>query len=341
MTTGEIGEAVEVLLIEDNPGDARLIQEMLSEASQDRYQLECADRLSKGLERLGNGGIDIVLLDLGLPDSQGIDAFEQVQAQAPVLPIIVLTGFDDEVLAIEAIRHGAQDYLVKGDVDSTVLYRAVRHAVERKHLEGKLRVNEANFGDVMIQSADGIVLVDKDGIVLFVNPAAESLFGRKADELVNKPFSFPIEAGKTTELNTIGGDGKAALAEMQVVEVEWQGEKAYLASLRDITKRQQLLAELVQTRQQQLELKSQFLSHASHELLSPLTPIYEIVTALLDGSSGNLTPEQRENLEIVLRNTNQLQTMVNDLLEVTGAKMDDDTLSAAIQKALGYEATPH
>jgi DNA-binding NarL/FixJ family response regulator len=84
------------------------------------------------LERLKDGGVDVVLLDLGLPDGQGFDAFKKVQAQAPAVPVVVLTGFDDETLAVEAIRHGAQDYLVKGDVDSKVLYRAVRYSVERK-----------------------------------------------------------------------------------------------------------------------------------------------------------------------------------------------------------------
>jgi len=125
-------EKIKVLLIEDNPADARLIQEMLVDLGQERYQFEYADRLSRGLEHLENGGVDVVLLDLSLPDSQGLEAFDKVQAKVPAVPVVVLTGFDDETLAVEAMRHGAQDYLVKGDVDSKVLYRAVRYSVERK-----------------------------------------------------------------------------------------------------------------------------------------------------------------------------------------------------------------
>jgi DNA-binding NtrC family response regulator len=125
-------EGIKVLLIEDNPGDARLIQEMLAEPGEASFQVEYADRLSRGLEHLENGGVDVVLLDLSLPDGQGLDAFDKVQAQVPAVPVVVLTGFDDETLAVEAMHHGAQDYLVKGDVDSTVLYRAVRYSVERK-----------------------------------------------------------------------------------------------------------------------------------------------------------------------------------------------------------------
>ena len=89
-----------VLLIEDNPGDARLIREMLAEGGGDRFKLECADRLSTGLERLAEGGVDIVLLDLGLPDSQGLDTLHKVIAEVPEVPItVVLTGTDDEELA--------------------------------------------------------------------------------------------------------------------------------------------------------------------------------------------------------------------------------------------------
>ncbi len=128
-----MSDPVNVLLFEDNPGDARLIELYLAEGGrQALFTLERADRLSTGLEHLAQGGIEVILLDLGLPDSQGFDAFKKVQAQAPAVPVVVLTGFDDETLAVEAIRHGAQDYLVKGDVDSKVLYRAVRYSVERK-----------------------------------------------------------------------------------------------------------------------------------------------------------------------------------------------------------------
>ncbi len=103
---------INVLFIEDNPGDARLIQEMLADADGARFKLECADRLSAGLGRLGKGGIDCVLLDLTLPDSTELDTFVRVQAQAPEIPIVVISGLDDEALAIEAVQKGAQDYLV-------------------------------------------------------------------------------------------------------------------------------------------------------------------------------------------------------------------------------------
>jgi len=132
-------EFIRVLLIEDNPGDARLIREMLAEARGGLFDLECADRLSTGLERLAAGGIDVVLLDLGLPDGQGLDTFVRAHTQAPDVPFVVLTGLDDEALAVQAVEAGAQDYLVKGQVDSTPLGRALHHAIERKRAEQALK----------------------------------------------------------------------------------------------------------------------------------------------------------------------------------------------------------
>jgi len=141
-------EAIRVLLIGDNPGDARLIREMLApgpcpgtraEVRSAIFDLECADRLSTGLERLTEGGIDVLLLDLGLPDSRGLDTLGRAYAQAPQVPIIVLTVLDDEALAVKAMREGAQDYLVKGRVDSNLLVRSIRYATERKRAEEPLR----------------------------------------------------------------------------------------------------------------------------------------------------------------------------------------------------------
>ncbi|MBL7062809.1 MAG: hybrid sensor histidine kinase/response regulator [Anaerolineae bacterium] len=130
---------IRVLLVEDNLSEARLIQGMLATAKSAPFDLECADRLSTGLDRLAAGDIDVALLDLSLPDSQGLETFTRAHAQAPQVPMIVLTGLDDEKLAVKAVREGAQDYLVKGQVSSNPLVRAIRYAIERKRAEETLR----------------------------------------------------------------------------------------------------------------------------------------------------------------------------------------------------------
>jgi signal transduction histidine kinase len=128
-----------VLLIEDNPGDARLIQELLANGTGDRFDVEIADRLGTALVRLRAGGIDALLLDLSLPDSQGWDTFDKVKAQAPSVPIVVLTGLRDEALALRMVQGGAQDFVAKIELNGGVLPRAIRYAIEREKSEQQVR----------------------------------------------------------------------------------------------------------------------------------------------------------------------------------------------------------
>lgn len=136
-------ETIRVLLVEDNPGDARLIREILARARNAQFELERVERLSDALERLNAGGIQAILLDLTLPDSSGLNTFLQVRAHAPHIPTTVLSGFADEAVAIRAVREGAQDYLVKGQVDRNLLVRTLLYAIERKRSEEALQRHDA------------------------------------------------------------------------------------------------------------------------------------------------------------------------------------------------------
>ena len=129
---------IKVLLIEDDPDDIFLVRDNLAEARGAKFEVECAERLSRGLDRLAAGGIDVVLLDLSLPDSSGTETFLQVHSEAPEVPIVMLTGLDDEGTAFQAVQGGAQDYLVKSQVDSPSLVRSLRYAVERHDLLSEL-----------------------------------------------------------------------------------------------------------------------------------------------------------------------------------------------------------
>jgi signal transduction histidine kinase len=204
-------KALQVLLVEDNAGDARLLREMFSTERPDSFELTHFLRMSEAVIHLAKGGVDIILLDMGLPDAHGLETVRQAHAVAPSVPLIVLTGLDDEALAGEAMKEGAQDYLIKGQIENRALPRALRHAIERHRMQ--------------------------------------------------------------TETDLI--------------------------------------------RTHQLQFKDEFLSHVSHELRSPLTAIYQFVTILQDGLAGELNVEQHEYLGIVLRNVKRLQSMINDLVEVT------------------------
>jgi PAS domain S-box-containing protein len=156
----ETAKPINVLLIEDDSGDLRLIQEMLSETKGSSFELEHRGRLSSGLKRLTEGGIDVVLLDIGLPDSQGLETFVNVRDQAPELPIIVLTGFEDAAVANMAVREGAQDYLAKDHVDSNSLARSLRHSIERK--ESQARITHLNSVLRAIRDVNQLIVVEKD-----------------------------------------------------------------------------------------------------------------------------------------------------------------------------------
>jgi sigma-B regulation protein RsbU (phosphoserine phosphatase) len=129
---------IRALLIEDNPGDARLIELMLQDADGEAFEVRHVDRLEDGLRELANGNIDVVLSDLSMPDSNGLDTFIRLHARAPHVPIIVLSGLNDTTVALNAVHEGAQDYLIKGEVDGQLLARSMRYAIERKRMSEQL-----------------------------------------------------------------------------------------------------------------------------------------------------------------------------------------------------------
>ena len=130
---------IRILLVEDNPGDVRLIKEYLSEVKGAPFEIEVAEKLSDSLNVLSDRKFDLILLDLSLPDSGGIETLYKIKAAGSKIAIIILTGLHDEEAAVEALRKGAQDYLVKDQINSDLLSRAIRYAIERKQAEEALR----------------------------------------------------------------------------------------------------------------------------------------------------------------------------------------------------------
>lgn len=122
-------------MIEDNPGDARLTQEMLKDIEECNFDVLHALRLDEGLKYLITNEFDLILLDLCLPDSKGIDTFDIMSYNAPDLPIIVLSGLEDEMFAVSAVGKGAEDYLIKSEVDSQSLFNSIKHSLEHQHME--------------------------------------------------------------------------------------------------------------------------------------------------------------------------------------------------------------
>jgi PAS domain S-box-containing protein len=228
---------LQVLLIEDNPGDVRLIKEMLAESGTDDIGIESAESLSAGLELLTRNNFHVVLLDLGLPDSQGFATLGRLYAAVPDIAIVVLTGHGDDAIAIEAVKQGAQDYLVKGEVDEKLLLRSIHYAFERRRLVAELEASHASFTSIVEKSADGILVLGDDGAVLYANRAASEMMDKSEDTLLGTCFPLPAVPGERTELEVMHPDGRPGIAEMRVRATDWNGYPASLAILRDITKR--------------------------------------------------------------------------------------------------------
>ena len=248
-----INRQLPILLIEDNPGDARLIQLLLEESRSNLYQTEVASTLTAGLERLSAGGIELVMLDLSLPDSQGMDGLFKVQSQSPDTPVVILTGNTDEKVAIEAVSFGAQDYLIKGEVDANILNRAISYALERQHWQiqlkqknAQLASSESNLRILIEENIDGMLIVGKSGIVEFANSAAMLLFIGQTNQLVGSVFPYPLITNQLREIEIIQEPGKIVIAEMRTKETSWNNEFAYLVLLHDITEQKQYEQDLKQ-----------------------------------------------------------------------------------------------
>ena len=194
-----------ILLIEDNPGDIRLLQEYLKEDSTCRFQITQADRLSTGLERLAETRFDAVLLDLSLPDSQGLDTLVRLHGAAKDVPIVVLTGTEDEALGVKLIQAGAQDYLVKGYVTGPFLVRSLRYAAERKRAEEALCESEARFRAILDNSPGMVFLKDTEGRYLHVNRQFERAFHMTREQVMGKTDEdvFPSEQAASFRANDL------------------------------------------------------------------------------------------------------------------------------------------
>lgn len=181
-------EKVDILLFEDNPGDACLIGEMLEEFADFPYELKNAETLNEGLSLLKKHPFNIIVSDLRLPDRDGIDTFLDIHTRNPRIPIIILTATKDEKIGIDAVKKGAQDYLVKGQVDGRLLKRSIQYSIERKKAEEKIK----SLANILESSNDAIITESLDGTITNWNKGAEQIYGYSMKEILGKPASILV-----------------------------------------------------------------------------------------------------------------------------------------------------
>ena len=193
-------DTVTILLIEDNPGDVRHVEEILKDVRGFAYRFENATRLSTGLIQLETSEINVVLLDLNLPDSNGYETFRKLHGCFPDVPVILLTGLDDEALGLQVVRDGAQDYLVKGNLEGNLLVRSIRYAIERKSAALALQKSEQIIKKTFSCWSDAVFIIDAvTNEIVDCNPAASSIFGYSRKDLIGRNALFLLDQGQATE----------------------------------------------------------------------------------------------------------------------------------------------
>jgi DNA-binding response OmpR family regulator len=229
-----VNRKISLLIVEDDIDYVDIIRICLEEPDSMglTFELERADRLELGLKLLDAARFDAVLLDLTLPDSRGLETISRVIDRGYDVPILVMTNLGDESVAFEAMRLGAQDYMVKATSDSRLLKRAIWYAIERHKLA---RQSE----NLIRKAADGMVVVDGAGAIRFVNEAAERLFGKKRESLLGNQFPHPVAPGAAKQVRLESPSGERTV-DLRVTELEWRGEPGLLVLLHDITDLQRL-----------------------------------------------------------------------------------------------------
>ena len=176
---------IQLLLVEDNPADALLLRELIKEIASAEFEVSSAIRLSEALERLEKEQFDVILTDLSLPDSHGLDGFRRLHGVSSA-PVVVLSGVDDETLAISAVREGAQDYLVKGRVDARLLGRSIRYAIERHRAEDRLINSEAFYHSLVEHLPQNMFRKDVSERFTFANQKFCQLLGKPLEQIIGK-----------------------------------------------------------------------------------------------------------------------------------------------------------
>jgi CheY-like chemotaxis protein len=212
-----VGSAINVLLVEDNPDDAEYVVDQLS-GNELKVKVDHASELREAIAKVTCGQVDVILLDLGLPDSTALDSFYRMMSSAPQIPIIILTGVDDRSLALKAIKRGAHDYLIKGHDQPTIVLRSIIEAVQRKRDREVERITQTAATRAIEESIEtspfGLMFIDVRGLVRTVNDNWMQLVGGERGDYVGKTFQdlFPwvsqqgiskLMAGGTLEINDV------------------------------------------------------------------------------------------------------------------------------------------
>lgn len=364
-----MSNCLNILLIEDDEVDTELIERFLTQAcleckcreggdcegclAQNGYCVYKSSSLNEGMSLIVGNNIDVLLLDLGLPDVSGNQGLKKLRSLYPMIPVIVLTGLKETKIALASLREGAQDFLIKGEFNGRELQRCIHYAIERNLLKIKLEMtaNELAHKSSILQSVidymgDGVMVVDSNGMPTMLNPAANQLLDVNWMETppgewasvkpLNKrqkrskvdQYGFPFSAALAGEvvdqeeylvMTDKHPEGKYVSVTIRSIADESSDIEGCVAVMHDITKRRKIE-----------QMKDEFISVVSHELRTPLTSISGSLGLVLGGVSGEMSTGVREMLEVAERNSSRLIRLINDLLDIQKLESGNITLSTGV-----------
>ncbi|HYE55137.1 MAG TPA: response regulator [Chitinophagaceae bacterium] len=260
-----VSELLNILIVEDNPADCIIIREMLSSSRSQISEVYEAEVLSQALQHLATHRINVVLLDLSLPDSFGTDSLFQLREVAPNVPIVILTGLNDSEIALEALNKGAQDYLVKGEFNTGFLVKSIKYSIERKKAEEKVRISEEKYRQIFYKNPFPMWISELDtSRILEVNDAAIQKYGYERAEFLKLCVTDiqqdrECAGGKLPngEHPAIWGhkkkNGETILVEFTSYPINYLGRTAMQAQIHDVTEKIKLQHELAAKKKQIIE----------------------------------------------------------------------------------------
>ncbi len=317
-------KTLNILLIEDDPDDAHLLQEVLGDVG-GGMSVRWVTRLAEAIPVMLHEKPDLALLDLNLPDGQGLETYEALRAATPPVPVIILSGHDDEQTALEAVKRGAQDYLVKGKTGTLCMLRAIRHSVERQALVDELQTlrsrerlsHETRLRQLVDYYDDGLLVVDQGGSVQFANRGALEILNSPEEEVLGEPT--PLQEGGTypSVRRLVRADGSCIYIELRAGSIEWGGEEATLLILRNITdqisavrERQALEEQLHQA--QKMEAIGHLASGVAHDFNNRLNVILGYATL---AQSRTKDAFLEKPLEMIVNAARQAADLTQKLLD--------------------------
>jgi len=330
---------INILIIEDDQEIASLVEEILETTSNFPFNFIIANTLSKGFEELVANRIDIILLDLSLPDSQGLDTLYQTLSKYPEIPIILLTGLDDEALAIEALQAGAQDYIVKGHNESFLLARSIRYAIERKRIENDLRMSEMRYRILFNSIDDAICVFEIDDTLMpskhiEVNDAACKKLGYTREEFLNLTIDKVLAPKYQSDLllyyeklvankkilfetTLLKKSGEKLSVEINSLIFDLQGKTFVLCVARDISERKRAEAERLTV--ERLQGVIELAGAVCHEVNQPLQIISGLTDLLTfdDMENDSLDNEHRQIYHEIKNEINRMSEMNKKIMKIT------------------------